>query len=125
MSVIDEYLAAVPEEARAALEKLRQTIKAAAPKATEVISYRMPIFKHHGLLVGYAAFPNHCSFFVMSPSVMEAYKGELSAYDTAKGTIRFKAEKPLPSALVKKLVKARIKENEARMSRRKMKRNER
>lgn len=111
---VDEYLAAVPEEARATLEKLRKTIKAAAPKATETISYQIPTFKYQGPLVAFAAFPNHCSFFPMSPSVMEAHREELEPYDNSKGTIRFPAGKPLPAALVKKLVKARIDENEAR-----------
>jgi uncharacterized protein YdhG (YjbR/CyaY superfamily) len=110
---VDEYLAAVPAEAWAALEKLRKTIKAAAPAATETISYQIPAYKYHGPLVSFAAFPGHCSFFVQSPSVMEAHRDELEPYDTSKGTIRFPASKPLPAALVKKLVKARIKENEA------------
>jgi uncharacterized protein YdhG (YjbR/CyaY superfamily) len=117
MGEIDDYLAAVPDEARATLEKLRKTIRAAAPKATETISYRIPTFKYHGPLVAFAAFPNHCSFFPMSPSVMEAHKDELKPYETSKGTIRFPAHKPLPAALVKKLVKARIAENEARLKR--------
>ena len=110
---VDEYLAGVPKEARATLEKLRQTIKAAAPMASEGISYQMPMYKHHGMVVGFAAFKDHCSIFPGS-AVMEAHKEELSRYDTSKGTIRFPADKPLPDALVKKLVKARIKENEAR-----------
>jgi uncharacterized protein YdhG (YjbR/CyaY superfamily) len=114
---VDDYLARVPDDARAALEKLRRTIRAAAPDATEGISYRIPTFKHHGPLVAFAAFPNHCGFYVMSPAVMGAHKGELEAYETSKGTIRFPAGKPLPAALVKKLVKARIDENEARKRR--------
>ena len=115
---VDEYLAGVPKEARATLEKLRQTIKAAAPMAAEVISYQMPMYKHHGMVVGFAAFKDHCSIFPGS-AVMDAYKDELKHYDTSKGTIRFPANKPLPAALVKKLVKARIKENEARVNRKK------
>lgn len=111
---VDEYLEGVPEEARAALERLRKVIKAAAPKATETVSYQIPTFKYHGMLVGFAAFKNHLSFFVMSPSLMDAHRDELKGYDTAKATIRFQADKPLPTALVKKLVKARIEENEAR-----------
>ena len=114
---VDEYLAGVPKEARAALEKLRQTIKAAAPMAAEVISYQMPMYKHHGMVIGFAAFKNHCSIFPGS-AVMDAHKEELSRYDTSKGTIRFPANKPLPAALVKKLVKARILENEKRASKR-------
>lgn len=115
---VDEYLAGVPEEARVTLEKLRKTIKAAAPMASEGISYQMPMYKHHGMLVGFAAFKNHCSIFP-GAAVMEAYKEELKSYDTSKGTIRFPVDKPLPATLVKKLVRARIKENEARANRKK------
>ena len=106
------YLAVVPKDARAALAKLRKTIRAAAPKATEVISYQIPAYKHHGLLVGFAALKDHCTFHVMSPQVMRAYAAELKGYKTGKGSIRFPAGKPLPAALVKKLVQARIAENE-------------
>jgi len=111
---VDAYLASVPADARAALLKLRKTIRAAAPKATEVISYQVPTFKHKGGLVAYAAFPDHCSFFVMSTEVMRAHAADLEHYAVGKGSIRFPADKPLPAALVKKLVKARIAENEAR-----------
>jgi uncharacterized protein YdhG (YjbR/CyaY superfamily) len=115
---VEDYLAALPEEPRAALEKLRKTIKAAAPEATETISYQMPAFKDHGrLLVSYAAFKDHCSLFPMSKKVIEAHREDLKPYFTGKGTIRFYADKPLPAALVKKLVKARIEENAARRRR--------
>jgi uncharacterized protein YdhG (YjbR/CyaY superfamily) len=114
---VDDYLARVPEEARATLEKLRKTIKAAAPRATEVISYQMPMYKQNGMLVGFAAFKDHCSLFP-GAAVMNAHKEELKRYDTSKGTIRFPAGKPLPAMLVKKLVKARIAENEARAAKR-------
>ena len=110
-SSVDDYLKRLPRSARAALERLRKTIKAAAPEATEVISYGIPMFKHHGMLVGYAAFKNHCSLF-MSTYVTRALKKELATYDTSKGTIRFTADKPLPTTLVRKLVKARIAQNE-------------
>jgi uncharacterized protein YdhG (YjbR/CyaY superfamily) len=115
---VDEYLAGVPEKARATLEKLRQTIKAAAPMASEGISYQMPMYKQHGMVVGFAAFKNHCSIFP-GAAVIDAYKKELKPYDTSKGTIRFPVDKPLPATLVKKLVRARIKENEARANRKK------
>ena len=104
------YLRAVPPAPRAALQKLRKTIKAAAPEATEVISYGIPSFKHHGYLVGFAAFKNHCSFF--PGTALNAFKKELASYETAKGTIHFTADEPLPAALVRKLVKARIAQNE-------------
>jgi uncharacterized protein YdhG (YjbR/CyaY superfamily) len=112
-SDVDRYLATVPKDARAALARLRKIIRAAAPKATETISYQMPAYKYHGLLVAFAAFKDHCSFFPGAAG-MKALQHELKAYDTSKGTIRFPIDKPLPAVLVKKLVKARIKENEAR-----------
>jgi len=108
---VDAYIAAAPKRARAALVRLRRTIRAAAPKATEVISYQIPIFRLHGQLVGFAAFETHCTFHVMSPPVMRAHAAELKGYQTGKGSIRFSADEPLPAALVKKLVKARITEN--------------
>ena len=110
---VDEYLAGVPKETHAVLEKLRQTIKAAAPMAVEGISYQMPMYKHHGMVIGFAAFKNHCSIFP-GAAITESFKKELKGYSTSKGTVRFSADKPLPAALVRKLVKARIKENEAR-----------
>ena len=109
---VDDYLAALPDDKRAALARLRKLIQAAAPKAAEVISYQIPVYKHHGMLVGFAAFKNHCSFFVMSTPVMKAYAEELEKYGGAETTIHFTVDKPLPAALVKKLVKARILENE-------------
>jgi len=111
---IDAYIAAAPKRARPALVRLRRTIRAAAPKATEAISYRIPIFRLHGMLVGFAAFETHCTFHVMSPPVMRAHAAELRGYQAGKGSIRFSADEPLPVALVKKLVKARIAENKER-----------
>ena len=110
---VDEYLARVPDEARATLEKLRKQIKAAAPRAVEVISYDIPMFKHHGMLVAFAAFKNHCSFFP-GAAALQTYKDERQGYKTSKGTIRFPTDQPLPASLVKKLVKSRLKENEAK-----------
>ncbi len=118
---VDAYLAALPEEVRATLEKLRKTIKAAAPKATEVISYQIPMYKQDGMLVGFAAFKNHCSFFPGAKPVA-TYKDELKAYKTSKGTIQFPISKPLPAALVKKIVKTRIAENEKRAAEKEKKR---
>ena len=109
----DEYLAGVPEPARSTLSKIRAMIRAAVPaEATEGISYGMPAFRYKGALVGFAAFKDHCSFFPMSPAVIEAFADELKAYRTSKGTIQFAIDKPLPAGLVKKLVKARIAEND-------------
>ena len=109
---IDEYLAAVSGDQRAALEKLRKTIRAAAPKAEECISYQLAAFRLNGRpLVAFGATANHCAFYLMSSSTVAAHEDELKGYDTSKGTIRFQADDPLPTALVRKLVKARIGEN--------------
>ena len=113
-SEVEKYLAKVPSEPRATLEKLRKTIRATAPKAVEVISYGVPTFKLDGrMLVSYAAFKEHCSFFPGAAPI-KAHEDELKSYETSKGTIRFPTSKPLPAALVKKLVKTRIAENDAR-----------
>jgi uncharacterized protein YdhG (YjbR/CyaY superfamily) len=110
---IDDYLAGLSDDKRAALGQLRKTIRAVAPKAEECISYRLPAFRLHGkMLVAFGAAANHCAFYPMSSSTVEAFKDELKEYKTSKGTIRFQADKPLPAALVRKLVKARIAENE-------------
>ncbi len=110
---VDEYLDKLPEEVRTLLAKLRATIKSTAPKAEEVISYGMPGYKYKGPLVYFAAFKNHCSFFPGSSQIIKLYD-ELKSFKTAKGTIQFTTDKPLPSAIVKKIVKARMQENEAR-----------
>ncbi len=107
-TAIDEYLEPLPREKRAALEKLRRAIKAAAPEAEECISYQIPGFRLNGrLLVSFGAAANHCAFYTGAHPV-EAHKDELAAYDTSKGTIRFPPDRPLPAALVRKLVKTRI-----------------
>ncbi len=112
---VEGYLAALPTGSRAALEELRTTIRAAAPEATEAISYGMPAFRDHGrLLVAYAAFKDHCSLFPASGTVREALGRELEPYFTGKGTIRFRADEPLPVAFVHKVVRARLAENAAR-----------
>lgn len=115
---VDGYLAGLPIAQRKALAKLRKAIRAAAPKAQECISWRMPAYKYLGFLVFFAAFKNHCSFFVASTALMKKLGKELSPYETSKGTIRFTPEKPLSTTLVKKIVKARMKENELRKGKR-------
>ncbi len=105
----EDYLAAVTEDKRAALQKLRKAIKTAAPKAEECISYQLPAFRlNRRFLVAYGAATNHCAFY--PGSTVKALKDELKGYDTSKGTIRFPASKPLPAALVRKLVRLRIEE---------------
>jgi len=109
---VESYLGAVPAEARASLEKLRQTIKSVVPEAVEVISYGIPTFKLDGrMLVSYAAFAEHCSFFPGAGPVDE-HEDELKSFQTSKGTVRFTQTKQLSASLVKKLVKTRIRLNE-------------
>jgi len=111
---IDEYLARVPEPARSTLNKIRAAIRDAVPReTTEIISYRMPAFKYKQVLVWFAAFSDHCSLFPTA-SVIDAFKGELKSFSTSKGTIQFPTDKPLPNALVKKLVKARLAQIESK-----------
>ena len=110
---IDEYLAPLSNEKRAALQKLLRAIKSAAPKAEECISYQIPAFRLGGrMLVAFGAAANHCAFYPGAYPVA-AHKGELKAYDTSKGTIRFQADSPLPVTLVRKLVKHRMAEHAA------------
>jgi uncharacterized protein YdhG (YjbR/CyaY superfamily) len=108
---IDEYLASVPADKRAALQKLRKAIRAAAPSAEEGFSYGLPAFRLNGRpLVCFGAATTHCSFFPMSPAVLNAHARDLEAYETSKGTIRFGPAQPLPATLVRKIVKARMAE---------------
>jgi uncharacterized protein YdhG (YjbR/CyaY superfamily) len=111
---VDTYLAAQPDEVRVVLEKLRKTIKSVAPNATEGMSYGMPSYKYLGTLVHFAAAKNHCALYGVGKALTAAHKDELKPYLASDTTLRFTVEKPLPAALVKKLVKARVAENEAR-----------
>jgi uncharacterized protein YdhG (YjbR/CyaY superfamily) len=112
---VDEYLAALPEDRRAVVQALRETIRAAAPEAIELISYQMPAFKTHGqFLVSYAAFKHHYSLFPASEAVVDALGDELTPYLAGKGTIRFPANAPIPLATVTRIVKVRLAENAAR-----------
>lgn len=113
---VDEYLAAVPPKYRAALEKLRRTIRAAAPEAEETISYGMPAFRQDGMLVYYAAFQDHGSFFIGSPAARRRFAEELRPFAGGKGTVRFTLEHPLPANLVTRIVTARVAENARRRS---------
>ncbi|HEY6331819.1 MAG TPA: DUF1801 domain-containing protein [Blastocatellia bacterium] len=110
---VDEYFDALPEDARDALERLRDAIRQAAPQAEEVISYNMPALKLNGMLVWYAAFKNHIGLYPRG-SAIAAFKDELARYKTSKGAIQFQLDKAIPKNLVKKIVKFRAKENEQR-----------
>jgi len=106
-ATIDDYLGALSADKRAALQRLRKTIRTIVPRAEECISYQIPAFRLDGkMLVWFGAGANHCAFY--PGAVVEAYKAELEDYEISKGTIRFQPEKPLPAALVRKLVRARI-----------------
>lgn len=118
LRAVEEYLAGVPEPARSTLGKVRATIRSVVPaETTEAIGYGIPTFRYRGGLLAYAAFSKHCGLYPMSTSVMEAFKDELKDFPTSKGTIRFAVDKPFPAALLKKLVKARIAENELKKRR--------
>lgn len=112
---VDAYLDAVPEPARTTLLRMRALIRSVVPAgATEGLSYGMPAFRYHGALVGYAAFKKHCSFFPMSASLLDEFAEETKPYRTSKGTLQFPHGRALPAGLLKKLVKARVAENDAR-----------
>ena len=109
---VDEYLANTPEPARSTLKHIRAVIRSVVPKeTTEVISYGMPMFKFNGMLVGYAAFKKHCSLFPTGSGVLDQFEKELKDYRTSKGTLQFPPDKGFPDALLKRIVKARVREN--------------
>ena len=109
---IDEYLAARNDDQRAVLQKLREAIRKIVPKAEECLSYGIPTFRLDGrMLVSFGATAKHCSFHPLNSTTVNEFAEELKNFDTSKGTIRFQPEKPLPIALVRKIVKARITEN--------------
>jgi len=113
-ATVDQYFAAVPGPARSALQKIRAAIRSVVPPdAAEIISYKIPAFKHKKVLVWYAAFANHCSLFPTA-SVIEAFKDELKGFSTSKGTVHFPLDKPMPIELIKRLVKARVADSEGK-----------
>ena len=107
---VDDYLSRLPADQRAALEKLRQTIRAAVPKAEEAINYRIPMFRLNGMLVGFGARKGHCALYTMSKATIPQLGSAVEGFDTSMGTIRFQPDKPLPTSLVKKVVKLRLAE---------------
>ncbi len=113
---VDAYIAAAPKESRAMLKILRNIIKSAAPKAQEGISYGMPYYSYYGRLAYFAGHAKHVGFYPMS-GVIRAFKKELRAFATSAGTVRFPIGKPLPASLIRRMVKARVKENEMRKRR--------
>jgi len=117
---IDEYIAGFPAPIQQLLEEMRATIRKAAPAAQEAIKYAIPTFTLNGNLVHFAAFKNHIGFYP-APGGIEAFKKELSAYEGSKGTIRFPFDKPLPLALISKIVKYRVKMNLQKTNKKKKK----
>ena len=108
---VDAYMALQPEPTRIKLEELRKIIKAAVPEAEEVISYKMPAYKFHGMLVGFAGYKKHCGFYPWNSHTVADFADELKAYKTSSGAIQFPLDKPLPTALIKKIIAKRIDEN--------------
>jgi uncharacterized protein YdhG (YjbR/CyaY superfamily) len=119
---VDEYLASVNSDHREALQKIRETIHAVAPNAEECISYGIPAFRLNGRsLVFFGAWANHCAFYPGSSATLKKFRNELRDFQTSKGTLRFSPDKPVPVALVKKLLKARIAENNAQANKQRRK----
>jgi uncharacterized protein YdhG (YjbR/CyaY superfamily) len=115
---IDNYIASFPEETQELLERLRLTIRKAAPEAQETINYGIPTFTLKGNLVHFAAFKNHIGFYP-TPSGIEIFKKDLSAYDGAKGSVKFPIDKPIPFELISRIVKFRVKENQEKATNKK------
>lgn len=105
---IDAYLANVEPDKRAALETLRGQIRAAVPEAEECISYGIPAFRLKKIVCGFAAMKKHCGFYVFDDRGLDAFRDALRDFDTSKGTVRFQPERPMPAALVKKIVRAKV-----------------
>jgi uncharacterized protein YdhG (YjbR/CyaY superfamily) len=120
LAEVEQYLSRVPEPARSTLESVRAAIRSAVPKdATEVISYGMPAFSYEGVLVSYAAFKDHCSFFPMSAVLLDEFAEDVKSYRTSKGTLQFPLDKPLPAALVRNIVRERVMQNKGKALKRK------
>jgi len=116
---VDDYLKQFPEPQKTTLEKVRKAIRDAAPQAEEIISYGIAGYKLNGPVAYFAGFKNHCSYFPGSYGVIKSFQKELESYEISKGTIHFPVNKPLPAALIKKMILAKIKENEERLQARK------
>ena len=114
---VTDYLNELPDNVYIALENIRQIIKYLVPDAEETISYQVPSYKYKGMLVGFGAAKNHCSFFVMSSTLLNDFKEDIKGFETSTGTIRFTPEKPIPNDLITKIVMARLAENEAKQRR--------
>ena len=112
---VDQYIAAFPADVKKRMQQLRKTIKAAAPKADELISYQMPGYKYFGMLVYFAAFKNHIGFYPGAGGILEFYK-MLASFKSAKGSVQFPHDRPIPFDIISKIVKFRVKQNEEKIS---------
>ena len=112
---VDQYIAAFPADVKTRMQQIRKTIKAAAPKADELISYQMPGYKYFGMLVYFAAFKNHIGFYPGAGGILEFYK-KLSSFKSAKGSVQFPHDRPIPYDIISKIVKFRVKQNEEKIS---------
>jgi len=112
---VDQYIAAFPADVKKRMQQLRKTIKAGAPKADELISYQMPGYKYFGMLVYFAAYKNHIGFYPGAGGVLEFYK-KLSSFKSAKGSVQFPHDRPIPYDVISKIVKFRVKQNEEKFS---------
>jgi uncharacterized protein YdhG (YjbR/CyaY superfamily) len=114
IKTINDYLSDLPEATILALENVRELIRTLAPHAEECISYKIPTFKYHGTLVAFAAFKNHCSFFTCDGSTVEQFKSDLKGFSLAKSGIHFTPEKPIPDALLTRIILKRMQDNEVK-----------
>jgi len=114
-ATVDEYMADFPADVKKRMQQLRKTIKTAAPKAEEVISYQMPGYKYLGMLVYFAAYKNHIGFYPGAGGILEFYK-KLSSFKSAKGSVQFPNDRPIPYEVISKVVKFRVKQNEEKLS---------
>jgi len=115
LETVDQYIAAFPTDVKKRMQQLRKTIKAAAPKADEMISYQMAGYKYFGMLVYFAAYKNHIGFYPGAGGVLEFYK-KLSSFKSAKGSVQFPHDRPIPYDVISKIVKFRVKQNEEKFS---------
>jgi uncharacterized protein YdhG (YjbR/CyaY superfamily) len=115
IDTVDDYLASLSPEQRAVLGRVRAVIREAAPEAEERISYRIPLYRQHGDVVGFAGFKNHLSLFVTNSTVREEFADELAEFEVKHTTIHFSVDKPLPDDLIRRIVQYRLAENEARV----------
>ena len=112
---VDQYIAAFPADVKKRMQQLRKTIKAGAPNADELISYQMPGYKYFGMLVYFAAYKNHIGFYPGAGGILEFYK-KLSSFKSAKGSVQFPHDRPIPYDIISKIVKFRVKQNEEKFS---------